>query len=255
MLDKAIRELDRERTGLQSQEKKLIMEIKKMAKEGQMEAVKVMARSLVRNRHAVNKLFSLKSQLQAVSLRVATLKSTHAMAGAMKGATRAMASMNRRMNIPALAKITRDFERQNERMEMSSEVMGDAVDGLFEEGGEEEETDELVGQVLDEIGISLNADLAKVPQAQAAGEPAVAVESQPQAIALGAGGPGAPGRRPPPPGAQGGPSAPPGGGGVAGGLPNAPPPPPPAPLHHAPSADGSGLDDDLQARLDRLRKS
>lgn len=36
MLDKAIRELDRERMGLQTQEKKLIMEIKKMAKEGQM---------------------------------------------------------------------------------------------------------------------------------------------------------------------------------------------------------------------------
>jgi hypothetical protein len=36
MLDRAIRELDRERMGLQQQEKKLIMEIKKMAKEGQM---------------------------------------------------------------------------------------------------------------------------------------------------------------------------------------------------------------------------
>ena len=36
MLDKAIRELDRERSGLQQQEKKLIIEIKKMAKEGQM---------------------------------------------------------------------------------------------------------------------------------------------------------------------------------------------------------------------------
>jgi hypothetical protein len=35
------------------------------------EAVKVMAKSLVRNRHAVNKLFQLKSQLQAVSLRIA----------------------------------------------------------------------------------------------------------------------------------------------------------------------------------------
>lgn len=35
-LDKAIRELDRERTGLQNQEKKLIAEIKKMAKQGQM---------------------------------------------------------------------------------------------------------------------------------------------------------------------------------------------------------------------------
>jgi charged multivesicular body protein 2A len=36
MLDRAIRELDRERMGLQNQEKKLIADIKKMAKEGQM---------------------------------------------------------------------------------------------------------------------------------------------------------------------------------------------------------------------------
>lgn len=36
MLDKSIRELDRERVGLQNQEKKLILEIKKAAKQGQM---------------------------------------------------------------------------------------------------------------------------------------------------------------------------------------------------------------------------
>jgi hypothetical protein len=35
------------------------------------DAVKVMAKSLVRNRHAVTKMFGLKSQLQAVSLRIA----------------------------------------------------------------------------------------------------------------------------------------------------------------------------------------
>jgi charged multivesicular body protein 2A len=35
------------------------------------DAVKVMAKSLVRNRHAVTKLYGLKSQLQAVSLRIA----------------------------------------------------------------------------------------------------------------------------------------------------------------------------------------
>lgn len=211
MLDRAIRELDRERMGLQNQEKKLIQEIKKMAKEGQMEAVKVMAKSLVRNRHAVNKLFQLKSQLQAVSLRIATLKSTHAMGEAMAGATKAMGAMNRRMNLPAVAKIMREFEKQNERMEMTSEMMGDAVDGVFEEGGEEEETDELVGQVLDEIGINLNASLVSAPgQKVAAAVPAAAVQ-QPVAQPMGA--------------AEGG-------GGTA-----------------------PGLDDDLQARLDRLRKS
>lgn len=36
MLDKSIREIERERQGLQAQEKKLITEIKKNAKQGQM---------------------------------------------------------------------------------------------------------------------------------------------------------------------------------------------------------------------------
>ena len=104
-LDRAIRDLDRERMGLQSQEKKLVAEIKRAAKDGQMEAVRVMAQSLVRNRHSVAKLHGLKAQLQAVSLRLATLKSTQAMADAMAGATRAMVAMNRRMNMPALTKV------------------------------------------------------------------------------------------------------------------------------------------------------
>lgn len=40
--------------------------------------------------------------------------------------------MNRRLNLPQLQQIMRDFERQNERMEMTSEMMGDAVDDAFE---------------------------------------------------------------------------------------------------------------------------
>ena len=41
---------------------------------------------------------------------------------------------------------------------------------LLQAEGEEEETDELVGQVLDEIGITLNGELVGVPgkEAQAA---------------------------------------------------------------------------------------
>ena len=34
------------------------------------DAVKVMAKSLIRNRHAVTKMYNLKGQLQAVSLRI-----------------------------------------------------------------------------------------------------------------------------------------------------------------------------------------
>ncbi|CAL5227573.1 g10568 [Coccomyxa viridis] len=241
MLDKAIRDLDRERMGLQNQEKKLVAEIKKTAKQGQMDAVKVMAKSLVRNRHAVTKMYGLKSQLQAVSLRIATLKSTQAMADAMRGATKAMGAMNKQMNLPALTKIMREFERQNEKMEMTSEMMGDAVDDAFEGDGEEEETDNLVNEVLDEIGINLGEQMVAAPgqKAQVANTQAAEQHAEPMGAGVGAGagsghGPGAGGGSGHPP-----PGGPAGGGGGGGGAPVA----------------GDGIDQDLQARLDNLRKS
>lgn len=76
LLDKSIRELDREITSQKNSEKKLIAEIKKTAKANQMGAVKVMAKDLVRTRHSVTKFYNLRSQLQGVSLRIQTLKST-----------------------------------------------------------------------------------------------------------------------------------------------------------------------------------
>ena len=44
----------------------------------------------------------------------------------------AMGAMNKQMNLPALSNIMREFDRQNEKMEMTSEMMGDAVDDAFE---------------------------------------------------------------------------------------------------------------------------
>ena len=44
----------------------------------------------------------------------------------------AMGMMNKQLNMPALQKIMREFERQNEKMEMTSEMMGDAIDDAFE---------------------------------------------------------------------------------------------------------------------------
>lgn len=43
-----------------------------------------------------------------------------------------MGAMNKQMNLPALSNIMREFDRQNEKMEMTSEMMGDAVDDAFE---------------------------------------------------------------------------------------------------------------------------
>lgn len=203
MLDRSIREIERERQSLQAQEKKLIVEIKKTAKQNQMGAVRVMAKDLIRTRHQITKFYALKSQLQGVSLRIQTLKSTQSMAEAMKGVTKAMRQMNKQMSLPAIQKIMQEFERQNERMEMTTEMMGDAIDDAMEGDEEEEETEELVNQVLDEIGIDLDSQLVSAPVAS----------SQPASAS----------------GAK-------------------------VPQASAENGDDMGIDSDLQARLDNLRK-
>lgn len=44
MINRAVRELDREKAGLEREEKRLTIEIKKAAKENQMQSVRIMAK-------------------------------------------------------------------------------------------------------------------------------------------------------------------------------------------------------------------
>ncbi|KAG0002065.1 ESCRT-III subunit protein did4 [Entomortierella chlamydospora] len=162
-LSKAQRELDRERIKLEQQEKKLIQDIKKTAKAGQMNAAKVMAKDLVRTRRYIQKFYQMKTQLQAVGLRIQGLRSNQQMAEAMKGATKAMGAMNRNMNLPQIQKIMMEFEKESEIMDMKEEMMADSIDEAVGEEEDEEEEEAIVNQVLDEIGISLDATLASAP--------------------------------------------------------------------------------------------
>lgn len=78
---------------------------------------------------------------------------------AMKGATMALGSMNKSMNLPQLQRIAMEFERENDIMEQRQEMMDDAVDDAMDVGVEEE-GDEVVEQVLEEIGIDFNQSVS-----------------------------------------------------------------------------------------------
>ncbi|KAI0086669.1 Snf7-domain-containing protein [Irpex rosettiformis] len=222
-LAKAQRELDRERTKLEQQEKKLVGDIKRSAKAGQLNACKVMAKDLVRTRRYVQKFYQMRTQLQAVGLRIQTLRSNQQMADAMRGATRAMGAMNRGLNLPQIQRIMHEFEKESATMDMKEEMMSDSIDDVMDEGleDEEEEGDKILKQVLDEIGVDLSQQLTDAPTGLAIHS---SLTEPRQAVALGEGGPS---------GDHSG-----GGGGSASG------------------GGGGGMSDEdaLQARLDALRK-
>ncbi|CAL1703810.1 unnamed protein product [Somion occarium] len=185
-LAKAQRELDRERTKLEQQEKKLVADIKRSAKAGQLNACKVMAKDLVRTRRYVQKFYQMRTQLQAVGLRIQTLRSNQQMADAMRGATRAMGAMNRGLNLPQIQRIMHEFERESATMDMKEEMMSDAVDDVMEEEeNEEEEGDKILKQVLDEIGVDLSQQLTEAPTGLAISSP---LTDSRQPVALGDGG-------------------------------------------------------------------
>ena len=164
MIDRSIRELERERTRLETQEKKVIADIKKTAKLGQMDAVKVMAKDLVRTRQHVKKFMLMKANLQAVSLKISTMSSQATMAEAMKGVSTAMKKMNKTMNLPQIQKIMIEFEKQSEMMEMKGEMMDDVMDDAMDDGETEEETEKIVGQVLGELGIEMGEAMGNIPE-------------------------------------------------------------------------------------------
>ncbi|ODM89684.1 Charged multivesicular body protein 2a [Orchesella cincta] len=165
-LDKAVRDLDRERSRMELQEKKIIADIKKTAKAGQMETVKIMAKDLLRTRAHIKKFLLMRANIQAVAMKVQTLSSQNAMTEAIRGVTKAMQSMNKQLNLPQITKILQEFEKQSEIMDTKEEMMSEVVDDALGGDNDEEESEAVVAQVLDELGLQIGDQLAALPTAQ-----------------------------------------------------------------------------------------
>lgn len=94
--------------------------------------------------------------------------------------------MNRSMNLPSLQRIAMEFEKENDIMDQRQEMMDDAIDDSMEMD-DEEESEEIVNQVFDEIGIDLNQALGNTPSGIVSAN-GVASENGKVAQAVGSGG-------------------------------------------------------------------
>ncbi|KAI0989059.1 hypothetical protein GJ496_009113 [Pomphorhynchus laevis] len=161
-LNKAMREIDREHRKMEMQEQKIIVDIKQMARKQQMDVVRILAKDLIRTRRQMKKFLLMRTNIKAVQSRIISLKSQNSMASAMRGVSQAMMRMNKQFNTPQVIKIMQDFERQSQMFEMKDELMSDAIDEAMigsDEDDEMEESDQLVQQVLDELGIELSGQI------------------------------------------------------------------------------------------------
>lgn len=184
-LDKSQRELQREVTKLQTQAKNLETAIKKSVKAGELGTAKIQARDLIRTNRQVVKFLQMRTQLQAILLRIQSTRLTTTMAQSLGEALRLLGGLNKTTSFPQLSRIIQEFQRQNDVMEQKGEMMDDMMDDAMDvEGDEDEEADEVVNRIVDEMGVDMGTRLTGAPvgvQQEAVPEAVGADESDLQA--------------------------------------------------------------------------
>ncbi|KAM7521727.1 hypothetical protein LguiA_011629 [Lonicera macranthoides] len=166
----ATRGVEREITALQSEEKKLVAEIKRTAKTGNEGATKILARQLVRLRQQIANLQASRAQMRGIATHTQAMSAHSSVAVGMKGASKAMAAMNEQMEPAKQAQVIREFQKQSAQMDMTTEMMSEAIDDALDNDEAEEETEELTNQVLDEIGVDVASQLSAAPKGKIAGK-------------------------------------------------------------------------------------
>ncbi|KAJ7977217.1 Vacuolar sorting-associated protein 2-like [Quillaja saponaria] len=167
-MTKATRGMEKEIGALQLEEKKLVAEIKRTAKTGNDAATKILARQLIRLRQQIANLQGSRAQMRGITIHTQAMHANSSIAVGMKGATTAMAAMNKQMEPAKQAKVIREFQKESAQMDMTTEMMSDAIDDALDDDEAEEETEELTNQVLDEIGVDVASQLSAAPKGKLA---------------------------------------------------------------------------------------
>ncbi|KAM5276874.1 charged multivesicular body protein 2b [Hipposideros larvatus] len=159
------RAISRDRAALEKQEKQLELEIKKMAKIGNKEACRVLAKQLVHLRKQKTRTFAVSSKVTSMSTQTKVMNSQMKMAGAMSTTAKTMQAVNKKMDPQKTLQTMQNFQKENMKMEMTEEMINDTLDDIFDGSDDEEESQDIVNQVLDEIGIEISGKMAKAPSA------------------------------------------------------------------------------------------
>ncbi|KAJ6809637.1 vacuolar protein sorting-associated protein 2-like protein 3 isoform X1 [Iris pallida] len=173
----ATRGVEREIGRLQSEEKKLIAEIKRTAKSGNEAATKVLARQLVRLRQQITNLQANRAQMRGIATHTQAMYANTSVAAGMKGASKAMGAMNKQMDPAKQLKVMQEFQKQSAQMDITTEMMSDSIDDVLDDDEAEEETEDLTNQVLDEIGVDIASQLSSAPKGRIAGKNVQSAES------------------------------------------------------------------------------
>ena len=156
-VDRSRRALEREAKKLERERKKMLTQIKKLAEKGQTTGAKMLAKDIVRAKKQQQKLEQFVGQLNAVSLRIGSCMTLNELGDAMANCASAMTLVSSKLDPKRLAQLAKEIAKQDEMLDMKSDMISEVLEALDE--GNEEEEEAIYNQVLQEAGVKLAEEM------------------------------------------------------------------------------------------------
>lgn len=153
-INRSIREIDRESARLLNEEKVLMQEVKNVSKNNMKQSMQK-AKAVVRTRRMLNRFSMMKAHMQGIGTRIQSVKTMEALQKAVGSAVQMMQSFNKVAGGKHIISAMQELEKNNALMNVQTEMVDEQLDAVFEEDNDEEDTSDVVMQVMMEAGVEL----------------------------------------------------------------------------------------------------
>ncbi|CAF1556298.1 unnamed protein product [Rotaria sp. Silwood1] len=148
------RQLDRQINQSDREIQRLSNDIRKHALNNNKDALRVLAKGIVKLKHNKSNLYSAKANLDTIDNSIKNQLLNVKLTGIMQTSASVAHSLSELMKIEQFQSISEQFSQELIKMGIISEMTKEAIESNFDNNDLEEETDEEVNKVLNEILMS-----------------------------------------------------------------------------------------------------
>lgn len=144
-------QLDRQIRAIKREEDKVKKSLKDAAKRGDTDVCKILAKEIIRARHAINRIHTSKAQINSVHMSMNHQLATLRVAGSMEKSTEVMKAMEKLVKIPEISRTMQEMSKEMMKAGIIEEMIEDTLEGLDDQDELEEEAQQEVDKVLWEL--------------------------------------------------------------------------------------------------------
>ena len=141
------RRMERQRQKLKMEEKKMLKEVEKAVKAGDMEAARLFAKDVAKSRKMALGCMKLTSRIKTMTFKLEQASAVQSIGKDMVGLVKALRSVNETMRIPELTNVMMAMEGEMEKLDMSAEAIDEGFELADFSEADDEETEKIIGEI------------------------------------------------------------------------------------------------------------